>query len=139
MRFNQIESYEPKSFANFVEAANDAGHSSGVQVSGTGPDDLEFSIVTDAFGDCPPTITYRTELDSDGEEQFMYFLPILEIPTLDTYEMDASIGYYFRQCESLGKFVKWLFDHPYSVPRYTEGLYYKEGDNGRQYFYEYEE
>ena len=118
------------SWKYYVECLNDDyGYDAGIEVFGDTPDTLSAEVDSDVYGGYPPTITFTTELDSDGETDYITFIPIVEFPALDGSESSYAdhISYILDiYADKLGKWVKSIMTNPYSIDRYTaddEGYY----------------
>ena len=112
-------------FEQYVEALNaDFSYKYGIGLRAVSLPDSDFGLAADVnddeYGGYAPTITFTTELDSDGESQYIYFWPVLEFPIIDSSELNFgdSTHYILDRWEALGRWVKEMIEYPYEIDGY---------------------
>lgn len=121
MKRNYIKaSTENSKFAEYVDYLDGIAYKYGIRVSGDSPETLSFYVEPD--GQLPsPTIQVAIELDSDGETDYTYFMPIVTLPELDSTQLDYAdtIHYLLNTwADNIGKFCKELINTPYRDDKY---------------------
>lgn len=109
--------YDIDSFSEYIDDVNNMAYHHGLQVSGTNPDTFSIEADPSYFYDYPPTFSVTTELDSDGETNYITFLPIVDFPVLDASELNFSDSMHsiIERWADVGEFVNQLIKYPYSI------------------------
>lgn len=128
-----MKDWTNESFANYVEELDNIAYNAGLSISGDSPSTLSITPIPGVF-EIEPNITIKVELDSDGESNLYYFMPVVSLPTLDSTVLDYadSIHYHLNKyAEKIGPFCKELIGRPYSVDLYS----YDDDDDYSQFEY----
>ena len=91
----------------------------GLTAEGTSPDNLKILAAIEELQGVQ--IDLKVELDSDGENNIYYFMPVVTLPTLDSTELNFadSIHYYLKEyTDNIGRFAKYIIGVPF-----VEGMY----------------
>ena len=103
-------------FVEYVDYIDGELYRANCAASGNTPDTFRIEVDPSAFDGLPYSVSIKTELESDGESNYIYFLPVISFPRLDTAELDFadSASYYLSKWEeSIRKLTKIMFDNPY--------------------------
>ena len=109
-RYNQTESWE-----KYLEEL-DGYVMKGYYVSGDSPNNLK--LIPNSKLEYLPEIELKPELDSDGETDMIYFMPVITFPVLDTTKLDFadSVYYYLDKWHDIvGYIAKKLVTCPYKI------------------------
>ena len=108
--------YESNSFADYMDDLNGKLYHANCEAVGSSPDNFRIEVDPTSFNNYPFSVRVETELDSDGESNMIYFLPVITFPELDTSELafaDSASYIVSRWTESVDILTKVMFDNPY--------------------------
>ncbi len=119
MKYVKSSITDKRGFEEYVYRLDSDLYHYGLSAEGTSPDNLKILVESEALQGVQ--IDLKVELDSDGENNIYYFMPVITLPTLDSTELDYadSIHYYLKEyTDNIGRFAKYIMGVPF-----TEGMY----------------
>lgn len=114
--------YTEQSFNYYVSIMNDRICHANCELVGTKPNNLRLEFDPNQFDGYPPVVRFNIELDSDGESDYIYFMPVISFPELNSSDLNYRdsaeyiIGLWKEAAEIL---TKAFIGSPYSVYNYT--------------------
>lgn len=110
---------------DYLDTVNGKADYCGIELFGQ-PDAIGVDIDQTHWEYGVISIQFNTELDSDGETDYIYLVPTVTLPTIDCSKLpySDSFHYYATLLEELGSFIKWLYDNPFRISRDED--YYDE-------------
>ena len=115
-------SRDPK-FDEYVEHIDNIAYKYNMSVTGESPETLRVDVAPDTNypNNETPSIRFSIELDSDGESDYIYFMPIVSFPTLDSLDLSYAdtIQYLLQSwADDIGGFCKEIIQNPYIIDNY---------------------
>lgn len=110
-------------FDEYVAYLDDIASKYNMSVIGETPETLRVDVAPDSNypNNDTPSIRFSTELDSDGETDYIYFMPIVAFPELDSSDLSYadSIQYLLQAwSDDIGGFCKEIIQNPYIIDNY---------------------
>ena len=120
-QYVKAATYEEDSFVEYVAHMDNIASKYNMYVTGDSPE--TFSVQVSPNDGYPlPTIEVSSELDSDGETDYIYFMPKVTFPVLDSANLSYADTIQFllsTWADEIGGFCKELIQNPYSIDRYS--------------------